>query len=569
MLFLNALSICIIIGLTSIITYLVAVKIQINEATRYNTIMVTQISMSIDNMVESFNRVMDGVAFDEEIQRLLQKEYINNTEKYQLNKQLSSLVVDGTMMSDEVDLIYLYDRKNARVKLRRSVNDKSYQYFDELHLNNYDESGKVTWNIQQSAITANRMIYNLDSYYMNVIGYLTMSMNKSYLQNRIKKFDPTEERYIFILDDQDNLVLSNSGYKKIDSWLTDQKYDSVDSDSFIEVPGYGRMLVSVDKSDLTGWKIISLISLNEITEGPTLIQRTIFIIGFVAILVGIIMIWISTNHIVRPLNKLSLVMDEVEKDNFNVQVQLNRIDELGRVGDSFNRMMNKINTLISDIYKKDINEKDAQLRALRAQINPHFLYNTLDAINWMAQFGKTEDVSKMTISLSRLLKSSIQNKKEFINLKDEIKYIEDYMAIQKIRFQGKIQYSIQLDPDTENCLVPKLILQPLVENAMVHGLEKKVEKGYLFINASVVNNQLHIQVLDNGAGMDKDVLNSLLTGEYVPTKDNGGTGNGIANVRNRIKLLYGKDYGLKIESNVNVGTFVELILPTNREGYNV
>lgn len=569
MLFLNALSICIIIGLTSIITYLVAVKIQINEATRYNTIMVTQISMSIDNMVESFNRVMDGVAFDEEIQRLLQKEYINNTEKYQLNKQLSSLVVDGTMMSDEVDLIYLYDRKNARVKLRRSVNDKSYQYFDELHLNNYDESGKVTWNIQQSVITANRMIYNLDSYYMNVIGYLTMSMNKSYLQDRIKKFDPTEERYIFILDDQDNLVLSNSEYKKIDSWLTDQKYDSVDSDSFIEVPGYGRMLVSVDKSDLTGWKIISLISLNEITEGPTLIQRTIFIIGFVAILVGIIMIWISTNHIVRPLNKLSLVMDEVEKDNFNVQVQLNRIDELGRVGDSFNRMMNKINTLISDIYKKDINEKDAQLRALRAQINPHFLYNTLDAINWMAQFGKTKDVSKMTISLSRLLKSSIQNKKEFINLKDEIKYIEDYMAIQKIRFQGKIQYSIQLDPDTENCLVPKLILQPLVENAMVHGLEKKVEKGYLFINASVVNNQLHIQVLDNGAGMDKDVLNTLLTGEYVPTKDNGGTGNGIANVRNRIKLLYGKDYGLKIESNVNVGTFVELILPTNREGYNV
>ncbi len=531
--------------------------------------MVTQISMSIDNMVESFNRVMDGVAFDEEIQRLLQKEYINNTEKYQLNKQLSSLVVDGTMMSDEVDLIYLYDRKNARVKLRRSVNDKSYQYFDELHLNNYDESGKVTWNIQQSVITANRMIYNLDSYYMNVIGYLTMSMNKSYLQDRIKKFDPTEERYIFILDDQDNLVLSNSEYKKIDSWLTDQKYDSVDSDSFIEVPGYGRMLVSVDKSDLTGWKIISLISLNEITEGPTLIQRTIFIIGFVAILVGIIMIWISTNHIVRPLNKLSLVMDEVEKDNFNVQVQLNRIDELGRVGDSFNRMMNKINTLISDIYKKDINEKDAQLRALRAQINPHFLYNTLDAINWMAQFGKTKDVSKMTISLSRLLKSSIQNKKEFINLKDEIKYIEDYMAIQKIRFQGKIQYSIQLDPDTENCLVPKLILQPLVENAMVHGLEKKVEKGYLFINASVVNNQLHIQVLDNGAGMDKDVLNTLLTGEYVPTKDNGGTGNGIANVRNRIKLLYGKDYGLKIESNVNVGTFVELILPTNREGYNV
>src|SRR5690606_29187690 len=146
-------------------------------------------------------------------------------------------------------------------------------------------------------------------------------------------------------------------------------------------------------------------------------------------------IWILTNYIVKPLNTLSVVMDEVERDNFNVQVELDREDELGRVGESFNSMMNKINTLISDIYQKDINEKDAQLRALRAQINPHFLYNTLDAINWMAQFGKTDEVSKMTIALSRLLKSSIQNKREFITLEEEMKYIEDYMTIQKIRFQ--------------------------------------------------------------------------------------------------------------------------------------
>src|SRR5690606_17705973 len=146
----------------------------------------------------------------------------------------------------------------------------------------------------------------------------------------------------------------------------------------------------------------------------------------------------------------------------------------------------------SDIYQKDINEKDAQLRALRAQINPHFLYNTLDAINWMAQFGKTDEVSKMTIALSRLLKSSIQNKREFITLEEEMKYIEDYMTIQKIRFQDKVTYDIHISSNVKRCLVAKLILQPIVENAMIHRIEKKIENGYLFINGTIKDNKLLI-----------------------------------------------------------------------------
>jgi two-component system, sensor histidine kinase YesM len=569
LLFLNAISISLIIGLTAIITYTIAIKIQINEAVRYNTVMVMQISKSIDNMVESFNRVMDGVTFNNDVQRILPDAYENTKEKNLLNKNLLSKITDETVMFNEVDLVYLYDIKGLRVNLRRSVNNHNYEYFNTLRPENYDSSGKVTWSVEKSVITANRTIYDIHSYKMRVIGYLTMSMDKAYLKERIQKFDPTEERHIIILDKDNNVVISNSNDKELSavtSWISNATKDLANTDTLIEIPESGKMIVNNYQSELTGWKIISLISMNEISEGPALIGKTIFLIGLVAIIIGIIIIWISTNYIVRPLNKLSLVMDEVEKDNFNVQLQIDRSDELGRVGESFNRMMNKINNLISDIYQKDINEKDAQLRALRAQINPHFLYNTLDTINWMAQFGKSDEVSKMTTSLSRLLKKSITNNGEFIRLEEEMNYIDDYMTIQKIRFQDKIHYSVHVDPEAKNCLVPKLILQPIVENAMIHGIEKKIGNGFLFINGKIKNNKLHIEVLDNGVGMDENTVASLSEGRYVSLDDRRGTGNGILNVQNRIQLLFGDDNGLKIESNLNVGTSFELILPIRREG---
>jgi two-component system, sensor histidine kinase YesM len=569
LLLLNAISISLIIGLTAIITYTIAIKIQINEAIRYNTVMVMQISKSIDNMVESFNRVMDGVSFNNDVQRVLPDAYENTKEKNLLNKNLLSKITDETIMFNEVDLVYLYDTKGLRVNLRRSVNNNNYEFFNTLRPKVYDPNGKVTWSVENSVITANRTIYDIHSYKMNVIGYLTMSMDKAYLQERIQKFDPTEERHIIILDKENNVIMSNSNDKELSavtSWLSNSTKHLVNSDTLIEIPDTRKMIINNYQSELTGWKIISLISLNEISEGPALIGKTIFLIGLVAIFIGIIIIWISTNYIVRPLNKLSLVMDEVEKDNFNVQLQIDRSDELGRVGESFNRMMNKINNLISDIYQKDINEKDAQLRALRAQINPHFLYNTLDTINWMAQFGKSEEVGKMTTSLSRLLKKSITNNGEFIRLEEEMNYIDDYMTIQKIRFQDKIHYSVYIDPDAKNCLVPKLILQPIVENAMIHGIEKKIGNGYLLINGKIKNNKLHIEVLDNGVGMDENTVASLSEGRYVNLDENRGTGNGILNVQNRIQLLFGDDNGLKIESNINVGTSFELTLPINMEG---
>lgn len=564
----NTLSIILIIGLTAIVTYTIAIQIQIKEAIRYNTIMVTQISKSVDNMVESFNRVMDGVSFNNDIQNLLKTQYETNQQEYLLNKRLSSKVTDETILFNEVDFVYLYDTERVRVNLRRSVNNSNFSFLHTLNAENYEPSGKVTWENEQSVITANRMIYDIQSVEMNVIGYLTMSMDPSYLQERIQKFDPTEERHIVILDKNNRVVLSNTGsgeLKAITTWLTSKNQHFDNSNPILEAPNSEKLIINKYQSDLTGWKIISFISLHEISEGPALIGKSVFLIGVIAILVGIIVIWFSTNYIVKPINQLSAVMDEVEKDNFNVQVQIDRMDELGRVGESFNRMMEKINTLVFDIYKKEISEKEAHLRALQAQINPHFLYNTLDTINWMAQYGDAEKVNKITTALSRLLKTSITNNREFIRLEEEMNYIDDYMAIQSIRFQDKIHYSVHIDSEVKQYVVPKLILQPIVENAMIHGIEKKIGNGYIFINGRIKNNKLHIQVIDNGVGMDESTVTALLEGKYEKVDESKGTGNGILIVQNRIRLLYGEDNGLKIESNKNIGTLFEIVLPIHKE----
>jgi two-component system, sensor histidine kinase YesM len=184
----------------------------------------------------------------------------------------------------------------------------------------------------------------------------------------------------------------------------------------------------------------------------------------------------------------------------------------------------------------------------------------------MAQYGDSEKVNKITTALSRLLKTSITNNREFISLEEEMNYIDDYMAIQSMRFQDKIIYTVQIDSEAKQSIVPKLILQPIVENAMIHGIEKKIGNGYIFINGNIRNNKLHIQVIDNGVGMDESTVTALLDGKYEKASEKKGTGNGILNVQDRIRLLYGEDNGLKIDSNKNVGTLFELILPIRREG---
>ncbi|WP_347476663.1 sensor histidine kinase [Clostridium sp. USBA 49] len=196
-------------------------------------------------------------------------------------------------------------------------------------------------------------------------------------------------------------------------------------------------------------------------------------------------------------------------------------------------------------------------------MNPHFLYNTLDSIVWMAENGKTQDVITMVTSLARLFRISISRGRNIITVREEIEHAKNYLIIQKIRFKSKFKFNIEVEEKVLQYKTLKLILQPIIENAIYHGIEYMFEEGNITVSAKEVNGKLLYEVTDNGLGIKPDILENILS---YNSKENGGAGVGIRNVHERIQLCYGKEYGLEIESELEEGTKVKLWLPIVKDG---
>ena len=218
-------------------------------------------------------------------------------------------------------------------------------------------------------------------------------------------------------------------------------------------------------------------------------------------------------------------------------------------------MIQKINSLIQTVYQAELLKKEAEYAALQAQINPHFLYNTLDTICWQAKLKNNEDIFETTYSLSRLLRASMSNKDPFVTVKQELDYVHDYIRIQKARYRQRISVSVKVEKEVESVRIPKLILQPIVENAFVHGLEEKGESGVLSVRG-ILNQEeetVTFVIKDDGVGMTEEQIESVYS-----QKEKGF---GLHSVHKRIQILYGEAYGLKILSEPGRGTTVILRVP--------
>ena len=229
------------------------------------------------------------------------------------------------------------------------------------------------------------------------------------------------------------------------------------------------------------------------------------------------------------------------------------------VGDFLPKMLlNEMERLFKQVVKAESQKKDAEFRALQSQINPHFLYNTLDTLQWKALEYDAFEVADMVNSLSRFFRISLSSGKEFISISDEVEHVRNYLEIQKIRYQNKINYSIQEDSLMDQYLVPKLILQPLVENSIYHGLKPKKQGGNINIGVSLADGYLFIEVVDNGVGMDKKDLKHLRNNL---SKSIESEHYGLYNINERLRVTFGEKYKLEIESKVDCGTRVRLKIP--------
>ena len=269
------------------------------------------------------------------------------------------------------------------------------------------------------------------------------------------------------------------------------------------------------------------------------------------------------NSITRPLNELGRAMKIVQDENFELRLDVDRRDEIGQLNESFNFMINKINLLIREVYQEKLAQKTAEIEALQAQINPHFLYNALDSVNWMLIDRGEMDISEIIVSLGKLMQYCIDTDNALVTLEQEYQYIQDYLCVQKYRLEERLQYSLEIEPPLGELLVPKLILQPLVENSIKHAIEPHDRPGLITIRSFMQGGKINISVRDNGCGMTQEELSKLRQTD----KRGGWSGIGVANVVRRLKLFFGEDSELKIESTQDEGTEMIIVIPVMADLY--
>jgi len=292
-------------------------------------------------------------------------------------------------------------------------------------------------------------------------------------------------------------------------------------------------------------------------------------IGLMILAVGfsVVAAWGLSRSIYTPIKKLHDVTRTITKNDLQALVTGDNVDEITELGMSFNIMIGKIRELLDSKIKEQENLKKAELRALQAQINPHFLYNTLDTIIWMSHSNQTDQVIEIVSALSKFFRISLSKGKDWITIAEEIERTRSYLTIQKMRYRDILDFNIELDEAVADNTILKLILQPLVENALYHGIKNKRQGGTITVRAKQKNeNEILLEVEDDGIGFTSEKLAQLQT----ELDDDSGdirmeSGFGIGNVNNRIRLYYGKQYGVTVTSEYNTGTCVKLVIPAKKD----
>ena len=395
------------------------------------------------------------------------------------------------------------------------------------------------------------------------IGVVMADINLKKFDDIIRDNNIGEKGFFYLLDNNNNIVYSpvNPTIYRINSNKFDNK-----KDSFIYSINNETFKIMYTTSSVTGWKSIGVFSFKDITKDITGMERFTLIIAIITSLLAVFFSLLFTNSIVTPIRELRTLMKGVESGDLDLKFEENNYrNEFGELGHSFNHMVSEIKKLINMVYEEQRSKRKAEIDTLQAQIKPHFLYNTLDTIAWMAEDYNAKDIIKLVAALTKVFRIGLNKGKEVIKLKDEIEHINNYLIIQKYRYEDKLNYEINFHDEILDTFILKLITQPIVENAIYHGIKEKRGQGKIIINFRRVLDEIIITVEDNGAGISEEKLqniNSMLETSNSFYIDSGsGSGYGISNVNTRIKLSYGQNYGLRYYSSFGEWTRVEIRIP--------
>lgn len=382
-----------------------------------------------------------------------------------------------------------------------------------------------------------------------------MDIRFSHIAEYVDNVGIGQHGYCFIMDQTGNLIyhpqqqLINAGLKQENT----RYINGMDNGFFRQ----DNVIYTVHSLSSGNWKIVGVSYVDEMITSKldNMLRIVAFILAFV-LLISFLVGFFSSKLISNPANELARAMREFEKDAENFEYcRVDGTREITSLSDSFGHMVVQVQNLMEQVREEEVSLRKTELNALQAQINPHFLYNTLDSIAWMCEEGRTQEAINMVNSLARLFRISISRGHELITIEKECQHAESYLRIQKYRYKNKFTYQFDVEPECLLYLCNKITLQPIIENAIYHGLDM-TDEGRIQIGIKARGEDILMYVEDNGVGMDEERCKEIL---HKESSDRSGIG--IKNVNDRIKIYFGEKYGLTILSEPDVGTRVEILMP--------
>ncbi|NLJ30883.1 MAG: sensor histidine kinase [Clostridiales bacterium] len=505
-----------------------------------------QTSKNISNVLDNMKRTSLYMSQNDSIQQNLTYASADPVEFATQLNSMRNTILYTVIYSQQYLSIEIYPLLDAQYSPYVTTNDVISSKLveqDDWFIKTTHSNGKFYWHVADNfsprQLAVSKVIYDVKEPGRE-IGVLTVGVDITQIQLILSNISIGDSGKVYLID-ENNDAISSDGVKL--NLPKNLKLDKNSGLNYAAIDGKNYMIYyhSLTQSD---WKLISLIPTDTMYEKTDALIGTIVIVALLSLLLAVILSLSFSIEITKPIKQLAKSMKQVDKNHLKIKIE-NSHQYKGEVAilyNSYTYMMEKIQSLIQDVYITKIKQKDAELKALVAQINPHFLYNTLDTINWMAMKYHAEEINGIVTALASLLRYSLNDGDTVIEIEKEIKQVESYLSIQKVRYSHQFETFFYIDEEILDLKTIKLIIQPLVENAIAHGIENCDHHCYIKIYGYQKDGEVIFDVINNGMKADLDKIKSLLA------EGNQYKGHGLRNVNQRIKLTYGAEYGVVFQT---------------------
>ena len=543
------------------------------NSSEYTHTIIQQMNQNIDSYIDYMENIAYLISSNEDVQDYLFDEKIDNEGRYRILNQFQT-ILDSRSDIRNVGII----SKNGRML----INDGSKSVNQDLDLNTQEWYATALEKPNGPILTSSHVQHIISGERPWVItlsrgirdrsgsgekeGVFFIDLNYSAISGLCDQSTVGTKGYAFILDAKGNIVYHPQQQQLYNELQTENISLIMDTDEDTVLTGTGNdgKLYSISRSEKTGWTVVDCTNVKELLSKSRQAQSVYVLTAIILVIVALLFSRFMARSITLPIQKLRDSMKKVQEGDFSVSdVVVDSKNEIGSLTKSFDVMTHRIHELMEQNVHEQEEKRKSELKALQSQINPHFLYNTLDSIIWMAEGKKNEEVVLMTASLARLLRQSISNEDEVVPIANEVEYARGYLTIQKMRYKDKLEFQIDVDSSILYIPLIKLVLQPIIENAIYHGLKYKESKGLLIVKGFMKDGNAVLQVIDDGVGMDEETLAHIYDKHKVNYHSNGV---GVYNVQKRLKLYYGEDYGITYTSELGKGTTATITIPGRQEG---